>query len=133
MNKWSNTSKERLEQCDERLQALAEAVLQIHDCSVLTGHRSENAQNQAYVEGYSTIQWPYSKHNKLPSLAIDLAPFPINWKNTKRFYYFAGIVMGVAKQMNLPIRWGGDWDMDNDLDDSNFLDLVHFEIKESEP
>jgi len=39
-------------------------------------------------------------------------------------------VMGVAKQMNLPIRWGGDWDMDNDLDDSNFLDLVHFEIKE---
>jgi len=130
MNKWSNTSKERLEQCDERLQALAEAVLQIHDCSVLTGHRSENAQNQAYVEGYSTIQWPYSKHNKLPSLAIDLAPFPINWKNTKRFYYFAGIVMGVAKQMNLPIRWGGDWDMDNDLDDSNFLDLVHFEIKE---
>jgi len=130
MNKWSNTSKERLEQCDERLQALAEAVLQIHDCSVLTGHRSENAQNQAYVEGYSTIQWPYSKHNKLPSLAIDLAPFPIDWKNTKRFYYFAGIVMGAAKQMNLPIRWGGDWDMDNDLDDSNFLDLVHFEIKE---
>ena len=130
MNKWSNTSKERLEQCDERLQALAEAVLQIHDCSVLTGHRSENAQNQAYVEGYSTIQWPYSKHNKLPSLAIDLAPFPIDWENTKRFYYFAGIVMGVAKQMNLPIRWGGDWDMDNDLDDSNFLDLVHFEIKE---
>lgn len=130
MNKWSNTSKERLEQCDERLQALAEAVLQIHDCSVLTGHRSENAQNQAYVEGYSTIQWPYSKHNKLPSLAIDLAPFPIDWENTKRFYYFAGIVMGVAKQMNLPIRWGGDWDMDNDLDDSNFLDLVHFEINE---
>lgn len=130
MNKWSNTSKERLEQCDERLQALAEAVLQIHDCSVLTGHRSENAQNQAYVEGYSTIQWPYSKHNSLPSLAIDLAPFPIDWENTKRFYYFAGIVMGVAKQMNLPIRWGGDWDMDNDLDDSNFLDLVHFEINE---
>ena len=130
MNKWSNTSKERLEQCDERLQALAEAVLQIHDCSVLTGHRSENAQNQAYVEGYSSIQWPNSKHNSQPSLAIDLAPFPIDWKNTKRFYYFAGIVMGVAKQMNLPIRWGGDWDMDNDLDDSNFLDLVHFEIKE---
>ena len=130
MNKWSNASKERLEQCDERLQALAEAVLQIHDCSVLTGHRSENAQNQAYVEGYSTIQWPYSKHNSLPSLAIDLAPFPIDWDNTKRFYYFAGIVMGVAKQMGLSIRWGGDWDMDNDLDDSNFLDLVHFEIKE---
>lgn len=130
MNRWSTTSKNRLEQCDERLQQLADAVLQIHDCSVLTGHRSENAQNQAYVEGYSTIQWPNSKHNSLPSLAIDLAPFPIDWKNTKRFYYFAGIVMGVAKQMGLSIRWGGDWDMDNDLDDSNFLDLVHFEIKE---
>ena len=130
MNRWSTTSKNRLDQCDKRLQQLADAVLQVHDCSVLTGHRSKNAQDQAYVEGYSTVQWPYSKHNSMPSMAIDLAPFPIDWEDTKRFYYFAGIVMGIASELEIPIRWGADWDMDNDLDDHSFLDLVHFEIKE---
>jgi len=130
VNRWSTTSKNRLEQCDKRLQQLADAVLQVHDCSVLTGHRSKNAQDQAYVEGYSTVQWPNSKHNSMPSMAIDLAPFPIDWKDTKRFYYFAGIVMGIASELEIPIRWGGDWDMDNDLDDHSFLDVVHFEIKE---
>jgi len=128
MNRWSNTSKRRLEQCDERLQQIAERVLPVHDCSVLTGHRGEAEQTQAFSEGYSSVQWPYSKHNKQPSLAIDLAPFPIDWDDAKRFYYFAGIVMGVAAEMGITLRWGGDWDRDNDLNDSNFLDLVHFEL-----
>lgn len=128
MNRWSNTSRRRLEQCDERLQQIAERVLAIHDCSVLTGHRTKDKQDQAYREGYSSVQWPNSKHNKQPSLAIDLAPFPIDWDDTKRFYYFAGIVMGVAVEMGITLRWGGDWDRDNDLNDSNFLDLVHFEL-----
>jgi peptidoglycan L-alanyl-D-glutamate endopeptidase CwlK len=67
-----------------------------------------------------------SKH--LTGNAVDLAPYPIDWKNTKRFYHFAGIVLGVATEMGIRIRWGGDWDMDDDLDDQSFMDLVHFEI-----
>jgi peptidoglycan L-alanyl-D-glutamate endopeptidase CwlK len=30
------------------------------------------------------------------------------------------------------IRWGGDWDMDNDLSDNTFNDLVHFELYKPE-
>ena len=45
-----------------------------------------------------------SKH--LTGKAVDLAPFPIDWNNTKQFYYFAGMVLAVAKDMGIKIRWG---------------------------
>ncbi len=42
--------------------------------------------------------------------------------------YFAGLVRGIAVSWGVKIRWGGDWDMDGDLKDNSFDDLVHFEI-----
>ena len=38
--------------------------------------------------------------------------------------------MGVASQMGIKIRWGGDWDRDTDLSDNRFNDLPHFELME---
>ena len=64
----------------------------------------------------------------MPSLAIDAAPSPIDWNDRERFFYFAGVVKGVAEEMGIKIRWGGDWDGDNDFDDQTFDDLVHFEL-----
>ena len=46
-----------------------------------------------------------------------------------RFYNFAGTVQGVAKMLNIKIRWGGDWDSDNDLKDQTLYDLPHFELR----
>ena len=42
--------------------------------------------------------------------------------------YFAGVVKGIASQMGIGIRWGGDWDMDTEVKDNRFDDLVHFEL-----
>lgn len=67
-------------------------------------------------------------HNKTPSLAVDVAPWPIDWNDKNRFYHFAGRVQGIAQMFNIKIRWGGDWDSDNDLKDQNFYDLPHFEL-----
>ena len=36
-------------------------------------------------------------------------------------------MLGVAAAEGIKIRWGGDWDRDNDLADQSFNDLVHFE------
>ena len=44
------------------------------------------------------------------------------------FYYFGGIVRGIALEMGIRIRWGGDWDGDHTLNDQNFNDLLHFEV-----
>lgn len=128
MPKFSVRSQMELATCDADLQDLFDEVILHVDCAILEGEREEAAQNEAFRTGRSTKKYPMGKHNKRPSQAVDAAPYPIDWKNTKRFYYFAGIVKGIAIKRGLKIRWGGDWDSDYDLDDQNLFDLVHFEI-----
>jgi hypothetical protein len=48
------------------------------DFKILCGHREEKEQNEAFNKGNSKLKWPQSKHNSLPSLAVDIAPFPVN-------------------------------------------------------
>lgn len=130
MPMFSARSKERLSSCHPDLQRLFEEVVKEMDCIILVGYRGEVDQNKAVSQGTSTKFWPNSMHNSKPSLAVDVAPFPVDWKNKKRFYYFAGYVMGIADKLGLGqnIRWGGDWDHDNDLDDQHLFDLGHFEL-----
>lgn len=44
-----------------------------------------------------------------------------------RWYYFGGYVCGVADEIGVPIRWGGDWNGNRKVDDQSFHDLPHFE------
>ena len=131
MPKFSNRSVARLSECDNRLQTLAQAVVLTTDCTVVCGHRSADDQNKAYADGKSKLQYPKSKHNKYPSVAMDLAPY-INGRgvvwDADQCYFFAGKVMQMAQVLEIPIRWGGDWDEDGDVNDQSFNDLVHFEL-----
>lgn len=130
MNKFSPTSRRNLDECHADLRRLFEAVLETHDCAITTGFRSQQQQNIEFESGRSKLRYPESKHNRRPSLAVDAVPVPINWNDREKFYYFAGIVKGTAAVMGIKIRWGGDWDGDNDLHDQTFFDLVHFELSE---
>jgi peptidoglycan LD-endopeptidase CwlK len=103
-------------------------VIRITDCSVLCGHRNEADQNAAFEQGLSKLQFPLSKHNSLPSLAVDAVPYPINWNDTEAFQRFASIVLTTAKRLNIPIRWGGDWNQNGSSADERFLDMPHFEL-----
>ena len=135
MPRFSDVSVSRLSTCDLELQVLFFEVIKHVDCIVLEGHRGEAAQEEAFKKGTSQVHWPHGKHNSIPSQAVDVAPCPIDWNNLKRFYWFAGIVMGTAEQlkaqgkMKRSIRFGGDWGRDFDItNEKGFLDLVHFEI-----
>jgi len=103
-------------------------VIKEVDCIVLCGHRDKAAQDDAYMKDQSTKIYPNSKHNKMPSMAIDVAPFPVKMVDIQGHYFFAGYVKGIAKGLDIPIRWGGDWDSDNDFNDQTFYDLWHFEL-----
>lgn len=122
-------STERLSTCHPELQRLFQEVVKHFNCTVVCGFRDKDAQNEAFNTGKSKKQWPYGEHNKTPSLAVDVVPFPIDWKDTDSMRYFAGFVKGVAAVMGITIRWGGDWDNDTDLKDQTFNDFPHFEIK----
>ena len=129
MPKFGKTSKRRLKTCEEELQSLFNEVVKYFDCSVLVGYRGRNEQDIAYESGHSKVKWPNGKHNKKPSFAVDGAPYPIDWDDRERFIYFGGFVKGCAYRMGISLRWGGDWDNDNQLSDNKFDDLVHFELK----
>ena len=130
MPSFGKKSQERLNTCDPRLVELFEIVIEDFDCSVLEGYREKEAQNRAFDEGKSKLRFPEGNHNKYPSLAVDVAPYPIDWEDRDRFHYFAGFVKGVASQLGLDIRWGGDWDSDTQTKDNNFDDLPHFEVRD---
>jgi len=130
MAKYSQSSKDKLRTCDERLQLVFTEVIKSFDNTIICGERNEADQNTAYNEGRSKVMYPDGKHNQKPSKAIDAAPYPINWVDRDRLHYFAGFVLGTASRMGVRLRWGGDWDMDTQTQDNTFDDLVHFELIE---
>mgnify|MGYP005848532571 CR=1 FL=1 len=105
-------------------------AIEIMDCTILAGHRGQAEQDALFAAGRSQLKFPSSKHNSTPSKAVDVAPYPIDWGNRDRFNLFAGIVLGVASEKKIGIRWGGDWDGDTDTRDNRFDDLVHFELRD---
>lgn len=132
MATFSKTSMERLLSCDVSLQQLFSRVVINYDCAILCGYRGKEEQDKAVANGASKTPWPTSKHNSIPSMAIDVAPYPIDYSDKRkvmaRWYHFAGYVLRVAEELGITIRWGGDWDSDKIFDDQNFDDLPHFEV-----
>lgn len=134
MPKFGTRSRANLESCHIDLQVIFNEVIKSFDCSVLAGFRDQIEQNSLYRKGFSKVPWPLSKHNKSPSMAADVAPYPYDAIDTARFRYFAGFVMGTAEQLlkqgkiSHRVRWGGDWDSDTEVSDNKFNDLAHFEL-----
>ena len=128
MAKFSKRSEEKLLTCDPRLQDLFRYIVKIFDCTITEGHRGEEKQNKYYENGTSKIKYPNGKHNSIPSKAVDVIPYPVDYDDIERICYFAGFVMGIAKIKGIPLRWGKDWDGDTDLNDQTFKDGPYFEL-----
>ena len=128
MPRLSEKSIERLASCHSDLRLLFSEVSKYYDCTIVCGHRGEPEQTEAFRTGKSKVQFPNSKHNSYPSLAVDVVPFPIDWNDLKRFYHFCGYVAATANRLGIKIRSGSDWDGDFDFKDQNFHDLPHWEL-----
>ena len=130
MPRYSNKSKESLASCDERLQDVFNEVINYVDCSILEGHRSKERQNKLYDENRTKVKYPNGRHNSSPSKAVDVTPYPVDWEDRERQTLFAGFVLGLARNMGIRLRWGGDWDMDFQVMDNRFDDFPHFEVRD---
>lgn len=119
MPQFSEKSQQRLSTCTQNLQDLFNEVIKERDCTILEGHRDEEAQNRAFKEGRSKAKFPQSKHNTFPSKAVDVVPYPIDWEDIDRFYEFADYVHSVASRLNIKVKWGGTF--------KNFFDAPHWE------
>jgi hypothetical protein len=132
--RWGTKSQQVYSELHPVLQYYLDKALQeVADISLVCGHRGQKEQNEAFDNGTSKVRWPDGKHNKIPSVAVDLQPYPMpttEFKVAMGLGYIAGRIIQMAAEDGITIRWGGDWDKDGDVTDQNFDDLFHLELVE---
>lgn len=121
--RWGSRSLARLQTCDPLLQTLFQRVIDRSDLpfdlTILCGHRNQADQDAAYRGGASKLRWPRSKHNSLPSRAVDVAPYvggQVSW-DWAHYHAIAPLVKDewgkmVAEDLvpeGVELTWGGDW------------------------
>lgn len=119
---YSTTSKGRLNTAHPDLNRLFMEAIKHRDVTIMCGHRGEAEQNAVYDAARSNVRWPDSKHNTLPSRAVDAGPWPLDWDDRDALMEFSGFILGLAAAMQIPVRSGAFWERP--------WDPLHFEMVE---
>ncbi len=149
---YSDRSQAAFDTLDMRLQRILLYIKNVLciDHSILEGHRDKETQNRYYeqIPKVTNVQWPDSKHNSLPSMAVDVVPYVrikgikggIHWNNKDsviREKYYKDMVMfaTIFKMVGLllfqtKITLGMDWNNNYSLLDNRFMDYPHAELDE---
>ena len=137
MFKLSQRSLSRLVGVNEDLVSVVKRAIEISevDFMVVEGLRTKQRQEELYAQGRTkpgkVVTWMMkSKH--IDGLAVDIAPCnkdgSINWNDLKMFDKMADAMFKAAKELNINIRWGRDWDMDGIRGEKGETDSPHFEL-----
>lgn len=116
-------SLQRLGTCHRDLQKLVLKVAEgvdegdlvyadVRDLTVLCGYRGEEEQEAAVASGASKVHFPNSKHNRMPSDAVDIAPFPVEWKDpayVRKLEALHAYTAGVAHALGIDL-YDISWD-----------------------
>lgn len=110
-------SKENLQGVHPDLVKVVERAIELteQDFTVIEGLRSVERQKQLVASGASRTM--NSRH--LTGHAVDIAPWPISWEWDK-FYLIEDAMKQAARELNIPIEWGGDW--------KSFKDGPHWQL-----
>ena len=121
MPSFGANSKRHRDTCHPKLKEVLDEAIKHYDFSVIWGHRGREYQRKAYLEGNSKLDWPHSMHNKKPSWAFDVVPYPGGFDNDdEEFILMATYILRAASKCGVRLTWGGHW--------KSFKDLAHFEL-----
>ncbi|MDY5107454.1 MAG: M15 family metallopeptidase [Actinobacillus minor] len=134
--KLSGRSLERLNGVHQDLVKVVKRALVLSDVDfmVVEGLRTKERQQQLFKQGATKTM--NSRH--LTGHAVDLAPVSIkegktiiDWNDVNAFGKIAKAMFAAAKEYNVVIRWGGDWNRNGSSKDEKFYDGPHFELLRS--
>lgn len=121
-------SREKLEGVHPDLVKVVERAIQITKQNFVVTEGVRTLERQKELLAQKKSRTLNSRH--LSGHAVDLAAWvngTISWD--ARFYdEIKEAMYTAARDCNVPLRWGGDWDGDGDRNDQTFHDLVHFEL-----
>lgn len=126
--KLSNASQTKLNGVRGDLKAVCLKAFETmpFDITITEGYRSKERQDELFKQGATKVHT--SRHQS--GNAIDMAPYPVDWKDTARFVTMADHMFAAAKELGITIRWGGNWSRNGTADKppSSFVDMPHFEL-----
>lgn len=129
-------SEERMVGVDAKLVNVVRRAAQLCPVPfmVIEGLRTKARQQELYAQGRTkpgpVVTWTLkSKH--IDGKAVDLAPVvngKIEWNDSAKFRAIAEAMYSTAKELGVPIRWGGNWDGDDRPGEKGETDGPHFEL-----
>ncbi len=140
---FGDRSRKNLVGVNPRMILVAERAIEIgeQDFFVNEGVRSVARQKELYAQGRTKpgpkVTWTLnSNHFVNPATgfghAIDVYPFPFKNVDSKAYAakqkVVAQAMLKAAAELNTPIRWGADWDMDGNYGERGESDSPHFEL-----
>jgi peptidoglycan L-alanyl-D-glutamate endopeptidase CwlK len=131
-------SRKKLEGLHPNLVAVVNRAIEVttQDFTVLCGVRTLEEQKELYAQGRTKpgdiVTWTLNSRH-LPAAdglgrAVDLAPYPIDWKTLSKFDAISAAMMQASNELGIPIRWGADWDQDGIARERGETDSPHFEL-----
>jgi peptidoglycan L-alanyl-D-glutamate endopeptidase CwlK len=126
MNKFGNASLAALAKCHPHLQDIALSAIREVDFRVLDATRGRKEQEEAFAKGNSKVHFGDSAHNYVPAIAFDLFPAPYDWGNKQSFIELSEVIFRIAREKDIALRWGGDWNRDGSTADG--WDFPHYEL-----
>lgn len=110
-------SRNKLKGVHPDLVAVVGRAIQLteQDFRVIEGIRTVERQRQLVAKGASKTM--NSRH--LTGHAVDIAPWPITW-DWEHFYPIADAMKEAARELDIPLEWGGDW--------NSFKDGPHWQL-----
>ena len=131
--KLGKTSIARLKGVDETLVNIVKRAIEISeiDFSVLEGVRTLERQRELYAQGRTStgkvVTWTM-KSRHIEGKAVDLVPYPLDWNDLSKFDKIRNAMFQAAKEQDVNLRWGADWDGDGKYREKGEYDSPHFEI-----
>lgn len=127
------TSLARLKGVDEQLVNIVKRAIEISevDFTVLEGVRTLDRQRELYAQGRTApgkiVTWTM-KSRHIEGKAVDLVPYPLDWNDLDKFDKIKNAMFQAAKEIDVNLRWGADWDGDGNYREKGEYDSPHFEL-----
>lgn len=125
----------KLEKVDTKLKAVLIAARRFYAFKILEGWRDPARQLMLYNSNPPKTQVRFGTHNSDPATGVDIAPIidgKTNITDREQLCHLAGFIQGIGMAMSIELRWGNDWNKNNQISEKvagdKFDDLYHLEL-----